>query len=207
MPHISLSQITFLLGGFLLLGGSLVLLVYGVHKVFQRRRREESVRPKFAPQGTEGSRFTASLQEVIRRMKAQEKELRKELRIAEQKARLSEAVFRELPCAALVVDADGYIIRSNQRVRPLLGIDIWSRRRYREILGSQTELAGLIQACLETGTSVDRVAIKYSAPDGKVLDLAVSVAPMGSPGGAVEGVACFLFNLTELGSAASSPPN
>lgn len=196
--HLSLNQLTLLVVGFLLLGGLLVLLVYAVHRLFQRQREQGGL--KLAPgRPVDDTAFAlATMQSVITGLRAREKELKELLHDAEHRAQTSgqllESVAREIPVALLVVDRAGFLTLSNPAVRALLGIDTWSRRRYLEMLGPESQLAGCIRACLETGKRCEREAIQYVTPRGETRAVEVSLYPVCSQTGQVEGAVCLLAN-------------
>lgn len=199
--HLSLSQLTLLVGGAVLIGGLLVFLVYTLHKAFQSQRQQADLKPK--PPGTvdETTFAMATMQGVIAKMKAQEKELLELRRAAEQRAdesaRISENIIREMPSGLMVFNREGFISVANPAVRALLGVDTWSRRRYPEILGRQSTLAGYIQECLETGKTATRETIEYCTPHGETRVLGMSLSPYHASNGEIDGAVCLLTDLTE----------
>jgi PAS domain-containing protein len=197
--HLSVNQLTLLVVGFLLLGGLLVLLVYAVHKLFQRQREPSGLKPTPGRPVDDTAFALATMQSVITGLRAREKELKELLHDAEHRAQTSaqllESVAREIPVALLVVDRAGFLTLSNPAVRALLGIDTWSRRRYLEILGPESQLAGSIRACLGTGKRSEREAIQYVSPRGETRALEVSLYPVCSQTGQVESAVCLLANL------------
>ena len=197
--HLSLNQLTLLVVGFLLLGGLLALLIYAVHKLFQRHRDESGLQLSPGRPADDTAFALATMQSVITGLRARERELKELLHDAEQRAETSaqllESVAREIPVALLVIDRGGFLTLSNPTVRTLLGIDTWSRRRYPEILGPESQLADCIRACLETGKRCEHEAIEYVTPRGETRALEVSLAPVCTQSGQVEGAVCLFTNL------------
>lgn len=200
--HLSLSQLTFLVTVAVVMGGILVFIVYFIHKMFKDRREEEDFAAK-SPRPQDDATFAmATLQGVITRMKEQEKEL-VELRQAAEKraresARISENVLREMPNGLLVFNREGFLATANPAVRNLLGVDVWSRRRYPEILGRDSTLTHHLRECLETGKTLVQETVRYETPAGPARVLGVSLSPFHTPGGEIEGALCLLTDLTEV---------
>jgi PAS domain S-box-containing protein len=201
-PKLSLSQLTLVAGGTLLVGGLLVFIVYIIHKMIKDRREEADLAPHSPRADDEPAFAMAALQGVISRMKEQEKELI-ELRQAAEKraresARLSENIIREMPGGLMVFNREGFITASNPAVRALLGVDTWARRRYSEILGAQSRLSEHICQCLETGRPLSQESVQSTLPSGEKRVLGVSVSPFHDANGGIAGVVCLLTDMTEL---------
>ncbi len=200
--HLSISQLTLLVGGAVIIGGLLIFLIYITHKMFKDRRKADDFTPK-SPRPQDDATFAmATMQGVITRMKEQEKEL-VELRQAADKrahetAQISENVIREMPTALMVFNREGFISTANPAVRALLGVDTWSRRRYPEILGRDSKLARYVQECLDESRTLAQQTVEYTTPAGLVRVVGVSLAPYHSPSGEVEGAICLLTDLTEV---------
>lgn len=183
---------------FLVLAG---LAVYLIHRVLKESHAAPDFKAK-APRAEDEAGFAmATMQGVITRMKEQERELAELRRQAEQRAkesaRLSENVIREMPSGVLVFDRAGFITTANPAVREMLGVDIWSRRRYPEILGPESALAGLIRACLESGKTVTRETVEFQTSQGETRILGMSLSPFHGAGREIEGAVCLLTDLTE----------
>ncbi len=200
--HLSISQITFLVAAALVVGGLLVFLFYLIHKMFRQGREKEDFSPK-SPRVEDDSSFAmAAMQGVIARMKEQEKELEELRRDAERRAhesaRLSENVIREMPNGLIVFDRQGFLSTANPAVRRMLGVDVWSRRRFPEILGRESRLAALVQECLEKGAAAAQATIEEKTATGDLRLLGVSVAPLHSASGEIDGAVCLLTDITEV---------
>lgn len=199
--HLSLQQLTLLVAGLVLLGGVLILLIYAVHKLFQRHR--ETSRKEFAaPRPADETAFAlATMQSVITGLRAREKGLKALLHEAEQRAEaralVLESVVREVPLGLMIVNREGFLTLSNSGVRALLAIDTWSRRRYPEVLGLESPLTACIRQSLETGKKYEREPVEYVTPRGETCLLEVSLSPVCSQSGQMEGVVCLFSRLDE----------
>src|SRR5438552_8095654 len=119
--------------------------------------------------------MTASMQAVILKLREQEKELerlhRAERERAENTARLSEEVTRNMPSGLLVIGANGLISATNPAAEQALGIKALAFRRYSEALGELSELSDLIQQCLADGKTFRREQTEHITPDGSHREL------------------------------------
>jgi PAS domain S-box-containing protein len=195
------------LGARALLASALLLLlllaglaVYLIHRLFKQSRETPDFNPR-TPRAEDETGFAmATMQAVITRMKEQERELSELRRQAEQRAkesaRLSENIIREMPSGVLVFNREGFITTANPAVRTMLGVDIWSRRRYPEILGPESGLAGLIRDCLESGKTVTRETVEVRTAQGETRVLGMSLSPFHGPASEIEGAVCLLTDLT-----------
>lgn len=197
--HLSLNQLMLLVVGFLLLAGLLILLLYAVHRLFGRHREQSGSKLSPARPADDAAFALATMQSVIAGLKARERELQARLHGAEQcaeaSARLLESMAREIPVGLMIVDREGFLTLSNPAGRALLGINTWSRRRYHEILGPESQLAGCIRECLETRKRYERESLAYVTPHGETRALEMSLTPVCSQSGQVEGAVCLLTNL------------
>lgn len=193
---------TLLAGGAVVLGGLLVFMVYLIHKTFQDRRQAREFTPPSPRSQDEASFAMAALEGVIAKMKEQEKELVELRQAAERRAResarLSENVLREMPNGLMVFNRQGFLTTANPAVRKLLGVDTWARRRYPEILGPGSPLARRLEECLETGRTVAQETLEFQTAAGPPRVLGLSLSPLHTPNGEVEGVICLLTDLTEV---------
>ena len=146
--------------------------------------------------------MTASMQGVIQKLRAQEKELERLHKIekerAEQTERLSEEVTRNMPAGLLVVKATGIISSANPAAEQALGIRGLGFRRYSEALGSDSELTKLLATCLSSGRIFRREQVKHSIPAGEIRHLGVTISPIRRGEGKINGAICLLTDLTEM---------
>ena len=186
-------QITLILGGILLVVCLFILLVYLVHKAFQRQRTQSELTLRPRP-GDEKAFVTAAVQAVIAKLKKRENELNGLLRDAELRAEVSsrtlETIVREFPAGLMVFDREGFLTLANPPARTILGIDPWSRRRYTDILGAASPIAGLVRECLEKGTSRRDQVMDIPTPSGSTQALNIVVSPCHGRRGQREGVVC-----------------
>jgi len=196
VQNLSPSQLTLLLGGTLLVVMLLALLVYAIYRMVKQRRADIDLKPTSPRPGDDSAFVVGALQELVSKLKAEEKRLTELLRDTEQRSQASrillEAVLEELSVGALVFNRQGFLIQSNPAARLLLGIDTWSRRRYPEILGAESILAAYVRECLEDGRSFKRTAIEFRTPQGELRNLEVSVTPLRSAAGQIESALCLL---------------
>jgi len=189
-------QITLLLGAGLVIVGLTAFILYVIHKAFRQQRHPEDFRPTSPKSGDESSILLASMQGVLSRMKARERELEALLREAEQRAdsstRTLEAVVRDLTVGLLILTRDGFLALANPVAREFLGVDTWSRRRYPEILGAKSPLSHHLRNALESGASLRAETVEYRKPNGIVLLLEVTLSPFYGRSGKVEGAVCLL---------------
>jgi PAS domain S-box-containing protein len=146
--------------------------------------------------------MTASMQAVILKLREQEKELerlhRAERERAENTARLSEEVTRNMPSGLLVIGTNGLISATNPAAEQALGIKALAFRRYSEALGESSELSDLIQQCLADGKTFRREQTQHIAPDGSHRELGVTISPIRRAQEKATGAICLLSDLTEL---------
>jgi PAS domain S-box-containing protein len=148
--------------------------------------------------------MTASMQAVILKLREQEKELERlhkaERERAENTARLSEEVTRNMPAGLIVIGANGLISGSNPAAEQALGIKGLVFRRFSEALGESSTLTSLIQQCLEEGKIFRREQAAHVAPDGTRRELGVTISPIRRGEQKATGAICLLSDLTELAS-------
>jgi signal transduction histidine kinase len=155
--------------------------------------------------------MAASMQAVIQKLRDQEKELaalhRRDRERAQQTERLSEAVTRNMPAGLLLVSSAGLVTSANPAAEVALGIRALSYRRYTEVLGRDTPLAKLLDACLREGRTFRREEIEYTTPEGETRRLGVTISPIlnisrriagAQAPRKVTGALCLLADLSEL---------
>jgi PAS domain-containing protein len=194
-PHLSISQLTFLVGTAVAVSIVLVLLVLGFHKAFERQREGTKLQP-VTPRAEDATAFgMAALQGVIASLKKQQ-ELQERCQAAEVRAEMNlrtmETIFEETGQGVMVFDHEGFLSVANPVARALLGLDTSSRRRYPELLAPESQMTGLVRECLERGTSARQETIEYQTPRDGLISLAVSVLPLQGRNGEIEGAICLL---------------
>lgn len=164
--------------------------------------------------------MTASMQGVIEKLRAQEKELARLHLIAQERAqeseRLTEELTRNMPTGLLIVSATGTISAANPASAAALGAQLLRYRSYKEILGGESQLAWMITACLRDGQTFQREEVEHTTRGGEVRRLGVTISPIyqpvrsfvrqgagaapdeRSPDVRVTGALCLMSDLTEL---------
>jgi signal transduction histidine kinase len=166
--------------------------------------------------------MAASMQGVIEKLRAQEKELARLHMLAQERAqeseRLTEEVTRNMPTGLLLVNATGAISSTNPAAEEALGIRPLRYRSYKEILGADSDLTRMLTATLAEGKTIQRGEVEHITPHGEPRHLGVTISPILRPmrnfgrsgsdsltSGApvppemrVSGALCLMSDLTEL---------
>ncbi len=186
-----------------LLVGVLVLAILLLRRAYGGAGSTNAADKDLIPRVENAPAFmTASMQAVILKLREQEKELerlhRAERERAENTARLSEEVTRNMPSGLLVIGANGLISATNPAAEQALGIKALAFRRYSEALGESSELSDLIQQCLADGKTFRREQTEHITPDGSHRELGVTISPIRRAQEKATGAICLLSDLTEL---------
>lgn len=162
--------------------------------------------------------MTASMQGVIEKLRAQEKELARLHLLAQERAqeseRLTEEVTRNMPTGLLLVSATGAIGSTNPAAEEALATRPLRYRSYKEVLGANSDLTTMLTACLKEGQTFHRAEVEHVTPEGETRHLGVTISPIlrsvrnalrvtgENPAPAsetkVSGALCLLSDLTEL---------
>jgi signal transduction histidine kinase len=202
--------------------GVLIFLVYMLRKFMRSQSiggaSEDWTSPK-ADIENPSAFMTASMQGVIEKLRAQEKELARLHLLAQERAqeseRLTEEVTRNMPTGLLLVNATGAITSTNPAAEDALGIRTLRYRSYKEILGPESDLTRMLTACIRDGKTFQRGEIEHMTPQGEVRHLGVTISPiyrtvraplrplaeLTPPQAAemkVSGALCLMSDLTEL---------
>jgi nitrogen-specific signal transduction histidine kinase len=205
-----------------LLVAALVLVVALRKLVRGKSSAQQNNWPAEKPNIENPSSFAAaSMQGVIEKLRAQEKELARLHLLAQQRAqeseRLTEEVTRNMPTGLLLVSASGTISSANPAAESALGIRSLHYRSYKELLGAGSQLTLMLEACLREGQTFHRVEVEHTAPEGDARRLGVTMSPIyrhasvlprpavvPSPAmsaaweGKITGALCLMSDLTEL---------
>jgi two-component system, NtrC family, sensor histidine kinase HydH len=161
---------------------------------------------------------TASMQGVIEKLRAQEKELARLHLLAQERAqeseRLTEEVTRNMPTGLLLVNATGAIGTANPAAEEALAVRPLRYRSYREVLGPDSDLSNMLAACLHDGRTFHRGEIEHLTREGEVRRLGVTISPIyrhartlvraaaaepaTSPDMKISGALCLMSDLTEI---------
>lgn len=162
--------------------------------------------------------MTASMQGVIERLRAQEKELARLHLVAQERAqeseRLTEEVTRNMPTGLLLVNATGAIGTANPAAEQALGVSALRYRSYKDVLGVDSDLAAMLEECLREGKTFQRAEVQHLTADGEARRLGVTISPIYrggrkivraraedpeiTPDSRPSGALCLLSDLTEL---------
>ena len=146
--------------------------------------------------------LTASLQDVIVRLREQEKELQRLLNAEKQRAedalRLSERIARTMPSGLLLIDSTGRITSCNPAAQAILGVGNVHLRHYREILGPDSPLAKRLAQCLRDGRTYQREEFDQPIANRQTRHLGVTISPILREDNSLSGATCLLSDLTEL---------
>ncbi|HWG57604.1 MAG TPA: ATP-binding protein [Candidatus Acidoferrales bacterium] len=158
---------------------------------------------------------TASMQGVIERLRAQEKELARLHLLAQERAqeseRITDEVTRNMPTGLLLVSATGAISSTNPAAEEALGIRPLRYRSYKEIFGADSDLARMLTACLREGTTFHRGEVDHTIASGETRHLGVTISPirraarhaarhgnLAPEPAPINGALCLMSDLTEL---------
>src|SRR6202046_1993720 len=209
------------IGLLVILIGMVVFLVYMLRK-FMRSQSASGTGEDWTSANADienpAAFMTASMQGVIEKLRAQEKELARLHLLAQERAqeseRLTEEVTRNMPTGLLLISATGAITSTNPAAEDALGIRTLRYRSYKEILGSDSDLTKMLTACIRDGKTFQRGEVEHLTSEGEVRHLGVTISPIYRsvrapvrmandlvPPAAemkVSGALCLMSDLTEL---------
>jgi signal transduction histidine kinase len=184
--HTSVSPMTLVIIGasFVIVVAGLLFLGRAIRKLL--REHETEARGDFtAPKANEDNPsafMAASMQGVIEKLRAQERELARLHRIEQERAReserITEEVTRNMPTGLLLLSAKGAITSANPAAETALGVKGLQYRAYAEVLDPDSDLANLLGACLHEGRTIHRGEIRHVTPAGEVRQLGVTISPI-----------------------------
>ena len=194
VQHPSLAQLTFLLAITLGVAGLVVLIITLVHRSAREHREEIDAKGKPPRSDNEPAFVAATVQGVIAELKSREKLLMELCRQAEDRANFSrralEAAAAQIPFALLLFDREGLLSLANPAARELMKIDVWSRRRYPQLL-ADSALITAIQDCLESAAPSPQKTIQFAMTQGGEL-LQATISAIEDSRGGVAGVVCLV---------------
>ena len=107
--------------------------------------------------------MAASMQGVIEKLRAQERELARLHRLEQERAReserITEEVTRNMPTGLLLLSAKGAITSANPAAETALGFTGMQYRAYSEVLGADSDLSNMLTACLHEGKTLSLIHI------------------------------------------------
>ena len=161
-----------------------VLLTVAVRK-FLREADQSKDRDWSAPSASAenpSAFMTASMQGVIEKLRAQERELARLHRLEQERAReserITEEVTRNMPTGLLLLSAKGAITSANPAAEAALGFTGMQYRSYTEVLGEDSDLSQMLTACLREGKTIHRAEVRYVKAGGEPRQLGVTISPI-----------------------------
>jgi PAS domain-containing protein len=204
--HLSFPQLTFLIGGAVLVAIVLIVTIYVLHKSFRRTLKPDDLKPPRVRAEDETGFALAALQGVVAQLKAEQKATQAKLAVAEQRAdestRKIALIAQEMDQGVMVFDRQGFLTQANAPARALLGPDAWSHRRYAELFQSIPRLAELVRTCLQTGAETRKETVEYQTAEESTRAITVSVLPIRDRNRSTEAVVCLLRGV----SSRQQPP-
>jgi signal transduction histidine kinase len=188
LPHhpaqISTIGIGYFIGSFVVLVVLIAVLAVLSRKLLHHGSTRKEENWTDAKPGTENASafMAASMQGVIEKLRAQEKELARLHLLAQERAqeseRLTEEVTRNMPTGLLFVNATGAINSANPAAEEALAAPSLRYRSYREVLGPDSDLSQMLAACLHDGKTFHRGEVEHLTRDGEVRRLGVTISPI-----------------------------
>ncbi|MGD0303630.1 MAG: ATP-binding protein [Candidatus Acidiferrales bacterium] len=223
-PHTGLPTMgaAYLIGFFVAISIFVLAMIAIARKVLRQHHvsdQPESWEPESPDTENPSAFMAASMQGVIERLRAQEKELARLHALAQERAqeseRLTEEVTRNMPTGLLLVNATGAISSTNPAAEEALGMRTLRYRSYKEILGAESQLAHMLTACIRDGKTFQRGEVEHMTSEGEVRHLGVTISPIFRSARAatraaaeagtipptelrVSGALCLMSDLTEL---------
>jgi len=163
---------------------AVVILILLIRKFLRAGSTEAIENWTTVKPGTDNAQafIAASMQGVIEKLRAQEKELARLHLLAQERAqeseRLTEEVTRNMPTGLLLVNATGAIGSSNPAAEEALGCKSLRYRSYKEVLGADSGLAHMLEACLREGKTFQRGEVEHLTSEGEVRHLGVTISPI-----------------------------
>jgi signal transduction histidine kinase len=216
------ASLVYIIGFFVVVVLCLLAFIAMARKILRPVKAEEAPRewdPESPDPGNASAFMTASMQGVIEKLRAQEKELARLHALAQERAqeseRLTEEVTRNMPTGLLLVNATGAISTTNPAAEDALGLKTLRYRSYKEILGAESDLSKMLTACIRDGKTFQRGEVEHLTAEGEVRHLGVTISPIYRSARAttraaaefgtmpptelrVSGALCLMSDLTEL---------
>ncbi len=215
---LSPNLILFSVIGFIVLAALLLATILLLKKLLRTESGSAAEARAKADTENPSAFMAASVQGVIEKLRAQEKELARLHMLAQERAqeseRLTEEMTRNMPTGLLLVNATGAISSTNPAAEEALGQKPLRYRSYTEILGEDSGLSQMLTACLRDGKTFQRGEVEHFTTAGEMRRLGVTISPIYRPTRAavrrlvsdpptqseskVGGALCLMSDLTEL---------
>jgi signal transduction histidine kinase len=154
--------------------------------------------------GDETTFVLETFQEVVARLRAQQRELERLSARASARAadaeRFSERVVASIPSGLLAFDSGGRATVVNAPARALLNLGERAEgQSYERLLEDAPELTEFVSRCLSAGEVFRREEVTASSGGGRTRRFGATIAPIDpQPGGAARGALCMLTDITEV---------
>ncbi len=202
-PILLASFIAILIGSMLCILFLLRWLLQPYHKLVGEAQRATDNDQMLKSQD-EAEFVLETFQSVVAQLQDQRKELEQLSAKARERAtsaeKFSEHILASLPSGLIAFDAAGRSMAINTPGHILLQVNGNAiGESYKDILGTQEELARMVGDCLETGTIYRRTEIEAKSTDGKLRRLGATIAPIDlPPERGPRGALCLLTDITEV---------
>jgi PAS domain S-box-containing protein len=181
-----------LLGLTAIVGALAGLLAFAVARFFAAAR---ATAKNARGQGTETAFMAAAMEDALRTLRSQEREMKAR---AEASERLSGEIVASMTSGLLVVGQDGSVRTVNPAGRQLLGLsDTWSGH-YRDVLRGAAALADVLGECLAAGRPIVRRSVQMTRSDESLSHLGVTVSPIRDEEGHEHGAICLFTDLSDV---------
>jgi PAS domain-containing protein len=195
--------VTILLAVAIVVAGIMILAIYLLHNSIRQTLKPDDLKPGRVRVDDETAFTIATMQAVITELKAAERMTQEKLSRAEQRAdqnaRKTDLIAREIDQAMIIFDGLGFLAHASARVREVLAIDTWSRRRYPAVLEFAPKLVAMVEACLATGAETRSATVEFQGPDNAARKILVSVLPVRDRSGTTEAVVCLFREVVSVG--------
>ena len=194
--HLDFEQVTILVGLTLVAAAVAGVVIYVVHRMARSHHDAENFRAKPLRSENETAFVSATVQGVIADLKGREKLLTELCRKAEERATFSrnalEAIASHLPYPLLVFDRAGFLALANAAARGWLHIDVWSRRKYSDLLSADSPLALAVEGVLSSGVRGAVTSAEFAGAESEKKLFSARVASFGDWSGEAAGVICIV---------------
>jgi len=202
-PILLASFIAILLGSLLCMMFLLRWLLRPYNQLIGEAERASTARELLKSQD-EAEFVLETFQSVVAQLQEQRNALEQLSAEARERAtsaeKFSERIVASLPSGLIAFDANGLSMVINTPGRTLLGVDGRALgESYETLLASHTELAAMVSDCLKQGTLYRRSEVEARTPDGQLLRLGATIAPIElTPDRGPRGALCLLTDITEV---------
>lgn len=202
-PVLLASFIAILLGSLLCMMFLLRWLLRPYNQLIGEAERASTARELLKSQD-EAEFVLETFQSVVAQLQEQRKTLEQLSAEARERAtsaeKFSERIVASLPSGLIAFDANGLSMVINTPGRTLLGVDGRALgESYETLLEKHAELAAMVSDCLKQGTLYRRSEVEARTPNGQLLRLGATIAPIElTPDRGPRGALCLLTDITEV---------